>query len=213
MDTYYKNSRKEMMQFIPEHYSRVLEIGCGAGSFRQNLTKKHEYWGVETVESAAKLATTKLDRVLHGTFLEKSSEIPDHYFDLVVCNDVIEHMVDHDLFLRMIRSKISDQGCLVVSAPNVRYIACLFELLVKKDWKYRDEGVLDRTHLRFFTQKSLIRALEGNGFYIENIKGINTVLSNIPVLRKVFIRLTSLILGKDILYLQFGLRSIFSPTK
>lgn len=210
MDAYYKNLRREMTQFLPETYSRVLEVGCGAGSFRNNLTQKNEYWGVEMVESAAAQAEGKLDRVLHGCFLDKSSEIPDGYFDLIVCNDVMEHMPDHDLFLKTIKTKISRGGCLVLSVPNIRHIACLFDLLVRKDWNYQDEGVLDRTHLRFFTRKSLVRTLQDHGFQIENISGINSILSNLPWLRTMAIRLASSVLGRDVLYLQFGLKSVVS---
>ncbi len=210
MEAYYKNLRKEMMRFVPGKYSRVLEVGCGAGVFRSNLTQHNEYWGVEMVESAAKIAEGKLDRVFCGGFIEKADEIPDGYFDLIVCNDVMEHLPDHDVFLKTVKKKLADNGCLVLSVPNIRHIACLFGLLVRKDWKYEDEGVLDRTHLRFFTRKSLERSLRHHGFQIQEIGGINSILSNLPALRVLAIRIASWVLGSDILYLQFGLRSVLS---
>lgn len=88
-----------MVRFLPVAYSRVLEIGCADGEFRQNLTGEHEYWGVEPVRSAANTASKRLDNVLVGTYAEVEGDIPNDYFDLVICNDVIEHMVDHDKFL------------------------------------------------------------------------------------------------------------------
>ena len=82
----------------------------------------------------------------------------------MVCNDVIEHMADHDRFLRQIRGHIAPGGVLIGSVPNMRHYRALFELLVLRDWDYRDSGVLDRTHLRFFTARSLRRSLTRAGF-------------------------------------------------
>ena len=102
---YYDQVRPEVARLLPENYSKVLEIGCGKGLFRNNLTKENEYWGVEPVESQAKEAEKHLDKVLHGIYDDVADEIPDHEFDLVVCNDVIEHMVDHEKFFRDIKKK------------------------------------------------------------------------------------------------------------
>ena len=140
--SYYKNYRKEMMLLLPEQYSKVLEVGCGEGNFRINLSQENEYWGVEPIEASARKASKKLDKVLIGTFNEMFDQIPDDYFDLVICNDVIEHMTDHEEFFQSIKKKIKKEGCLVASIPNVRYILNLIELLVKKDWEYKDSGIL-----------------------------------------------------------------------
>jgi len=198
--TYYQSHRKEVIPLLPTHYSTVLEIGCGEGNFRSNLTQESEYWGVEPVKAAAKIADRKLDTVLIGTYQEKLDEIPDNYFDLVICNDVIEHMIDHDAFFQSIKSKIKHGGCLVSSVPNVRFIRNLTELLFKKDWQYKEEGILDRTHLRFFTEKSLKRTISDNGFVIDKFIGISPIRNSIL---KSFIML---LLGNDIRYLQFGIR-------
>ena len=204
---YYLGYRKEMKPLLPESYTRVLEIGCGEGNFRQNLKHKHEYWGVEPAESAASKAKDKLDKVLVGIYESVVDQIPDNYFDLVICNDVIEHMVDHEAFLRSIKSKMTTNGCLVASIPNVRFIENLAELLFQRDWRYREAGILDRTHLRFFTERSVVRSVLENGFVIDKKIGINRYkgyrayfgLMRIPYF------LALLILGRDIRYLQFGI--------
>jgi 2-polyprenyl-3-methyl-5-hydroxy-6-metoxy-1,4-benzoquinol methylase len=194
-----------MTPLLPKQYSKVLEIGCGEGNFRENLSLEHEYWGVEQAESAAAVASAKLDKVLTGSYQEMFDQIPNDYFDLVICNDIIEHMVDHSAFLLSIKKKIKEDGCLVVSVPNVRYLPNLFEILVKKDWDYRKEGVLDRTHLRFFTKKSLHRIITNNGFIIDESIGINPFRAN-SALRRCLFFFVSLILGRDIMFLQFGVR-------
>ena len=204
---YYQTERREVSGLLPKQYSKVLEIGCGAGRFRNNLNQEHEYWGVEPVESIAKLSKEKLDKVLVGTYQEVENLIPNNYFDLIVCNDVIEHMPDHDAFFQSIKQKIKKDGCLVASIPNVRYIENLSELLIKKDWEYKNEGILDRTHLRFFTRKSLVRTLSNNDFSIKQITGINRYQPG-SLRNRLLYRLAILLFGSDIQYLQFGIRVI-----
>ena len=202
--SYYKNYRKEMMLLLPEQYSKVLEVGCGEGNFRINLSQENEYWGVEPIEASARKASKKLDKVLIGTFNEMFDQIPDDYFDLVICNDVIEHMTDHEEFFQSIKKKIKKEGCLVASIPNVRYILNLIELIVKKDWEYKDAGILDRTHLRFFTEKSLKRTIIDSGFEIDQFKGINIYRSG--GVKRYFFNVVFMLLGQDARCMQFGIR-------
>jgi 2-polyprenyl-3-methyl-5-hydroxy-6-metoxy-1,4-benzoquinol methylase len=206
---YFQKTRPEIVPLLPSRYSRVLEIGCGEGRFRDNLTQEHEYWGVEPAEPVANVASTRADRVLVGDYQEVIGQIPDDYFDLVICNDVIEHMSDPDGFLQSIQSKMIHDGYLVASIPNVRYLGNLFELLIRKDWEYKNSGVLDRTHLRFFTKKSIERTLVGNGFLIDQLDGINPVparsLESL-VMRGVFVSAV-LLFGQDAKFLQFGVRA------
>ena len=202
---YYQNYRGEMKSLLPTHYSRVLEIGCGEGYFRDNLSLEHEYWGVEPTAEIANRAMERLDKVLIGTYEEVADHIPSGYFDLVICNDVIEHMTDHDQFLQAIKSKMKAGGCLVASIPNVRHILNLFEVLVKKDWEYKNEGILDRTHFRFFTKKSLQRIIAVNGYRTEQFIGINAYRAD-SFIKGLFAYFVVLGLGQDTRFLQFGIR-------
>ena len=195
---YFQLYRPEMVEFLPMDYEKVLEIGCGEGCFAKNLKSNCEIWGVEMDEEAANVASSRFTRVLHGKFMDVYAELPDEYFDLVICNDVIEHMEDHELFFKIIKPKMKNGHFLIGSIPNVRNWVNLYELLLKKDWKYTDEGILDRTHLRFFTQKSLKRYIHKHGFEIVKFKGINRSWRPLPII--------VLTLGyyTDIQYLQFA---------
>ena len=201
---YYQNYRKEMKLLLPEHYSKVLEVGCGEGNFRKNLSQENEYWGVEPIISTASKAYKKLDKVLIGTFNEMYDQIPDDYFDLVICNDVIEHMTDHEEFFHLIKKKIKKEGCLVASIPNVRYISNLIELILRKDWEYKEAGILDRTHFRFFTEKSLKRTIIDSGFKIDEFRGINIYRSG--GIKRYFFNFVFMFLGQDARCTQFGIR-------
>lgn len=204
---YYDGRRPDLKRFIPKRYQRVLEIGCATGGFRENFGDC-EYWGVECVEEIAEQARTRLDKVLTGTFDEVFEQLPDQYFDTVICNDVIEHMVDHEAFLKKIKRKISRGGRLMGSIPNVRYVHNLLELIYQKDWAYREEGILDHTHLRFFTLKSLKRSLQSNDYEIETLEGINDCFPK----RWYRIPLSLLFhvsrFGRDSRYLQFYFSAI-----
>jgi SAM-dependent methyltransferase len=193
-----------MVFFLPAEYSKALEIGCGEGGFRGNLNPGAEVWGIEPDPGAAAAAREKFHRVLAGTYDGVYGEIPDNYFDLVIANDVIEHLPDHDAFFDSIQRKMVSGGRLVASIPNVRHWRILRELIWKKDWRYTDAGILDRTHLRVFTGKSLRRALAAHEFTIEKFGGINRMEFKRKNLFPYFLRLATLGYYGDILYYQFG---------
>jgi SAM-dependent methyltransferase len=203
-DTYYQNVRPEVAAFLPASYTRVLEVGCGEGLFRRNLRPDCEYWGIEPFAPVAANAAGRLDKVITGTFDDAFAQLPDGYFDLVICNDVIEHMVDHDAFLARIKTKMAPGARIAGSIPNVRYFPNMMALLLRKDWMYVDAGILDRTHLRFFTEKSLARTLTDNGYIVEKIHGINDIgfrPNSLANLVKLFLMC---FIGRDTRFMQFG---------
>jgi 2-polyprenyl-3-methyl-5-hydroxy-6-metoxy-1,4-benzoquinol methylase len=177
MSSYFSNQRYEVSQFLPSSMlgMKVLEIGCGDGSFIENITVDCEYWGVEPDNHSAKLASIKLSKVLNGKFEDVYDLIPDDYFDCLICSDVIEHMINENYFILMVQKKLKNNSVIVGSIPNVRHISNLLKLLLFRDWKYEDSGILDKTHLRFFTFKSINRFLEKNQYDIELIAGINKI--------------------------------------
>lgn len=203
---YFQNLRPEVADFLPAHYSKVLEIGCGDGNFHANLKKSCEYWGIEPDKDAAEIAWQKLNKVLMGTYEAVDERLPDHYFDLVICNDVIEHMIDHEAFFKKIKNKLKENSYIIGSIPNVRYIGNLYELLIKKDWQYQAQGILDRTHLRFFTEKSFKRTITENNFIVEEFHGIVGAEFKSSVMVNFSRRLLSYFVGKDTQFLQFGFR-------
>lgn len=177
VDDYYLTSRPDVAAFLPARFERTLEIGCGAGGFTHgHLGRAGERWGVEPNGEAAAMARPIFTRLLHGLYDDVADALPDGGFDLVVVNDVIEHMPDHDRFLRQIKRKLAPGARLVGSVPNIRHFTALAKLLVARDWPYRDDGILDRTHLRFFTEKSLRRTFVQNGYAVERLGGIRSII-------------------------------------
>lgn len=201
-DVYFKGYRTELRPFIPQNAKKILEIGCGEGGFRTNFGDDVEYWGVEPNSGVAFVSKEKFYKVLNGVYDDVENELPDHYFDLIVCNDVIEHMIDHDAFFEKIKNKMKPDGKMLMSIPNVRYITNLIKLLIKQDWEYKDFGILDRTHLRFFTKKSLKNTLNAHNYEIIQFQGVNKVKDTIvTVIPQIFLRLFG---QSDTLYPQFA---------
>lgn len=173
---YYGHVRPEIASLVPTEITKLLDVGCGAGAFGASLKSSRsaplEVWGIEPNPQAAEEAGRHLDKVILGSF-EERLPLPRDYFDVVTFNDSLEHMPDPMQPLALARDVLKESGVLICSVPNVRYIDNLKHLLVDADWKYKSEGILDRTHLRFFTRKSLERTLVEAGFYPVQCQGIN----------------------------------------
>lgn len=173
---YYSSQRQELHQFLPTSFSRLLDVGCGEGAYGAAVQSKHpgvEIWGVEPYTPAATIAASRLTHVFNDSFHDQLS-IPDDYFDVVTFNDSLEHMAEEYSMLRLAHKKLTSNGVLICSVPNIRYLEVVRQLLFDADWKYTDSGVLDRTHLRFFTRKSICRAISSTAFEIQMVKGINS---------------------------------------
>ena len=174
---YYKNDRSEMLAFLPPSPTRLLDIGCGEGLFGEAV-KTHfptcETWGIELVPDAAAKAAGRNDRVLNMP-LEQADEIPDAYFDVVTMNDVLEHIAWPMPALEAAKRVLKPDGRLVLSLPNVQFLLNVLDLVLRNDWEYQDSGILDRTHMRFYTTKSAARLLERAGFEVVQIPGINAM--------------------------------------
>lgn len=179
-EIYYSQQRREMLEFVTEDSKNILEIGCGKGVFfgylKKNRNIEHSS-GIELDNESAEKAREVFDEVLVGTVESQLDTLSDKKFDTIICNDVLEHLVDPYSTLKRLRALLSDNGEVVVSLPNVRYLPNLIELLIKKDWEYKDSGILDRTHLRFFTKKSMVRMFEEAGYEVKKIQGINGIKS------------------------------------
>jgi SAM-dependent methyltransferase len=153
---YIDGSRAEMIRFIPPSANRILDVGCAYGGFGALVKKTRPdavVIGVEPSEKAAATASTRLDKVTCGTFPDDAE---DHDFDCIVFNDVLEHVVDPWDVLRRTVEHLSPGGVVVASLPNVRNASVLGRLALKGTWTYTDVGILDRTHLRFFTRRSAL---------------------------------------------------------
>lgn len=205
---YYTEQRPEMVDFLPQTIKRTIEFGCSNGNFSSTVKKifNAEVWGVDLSPEAIVSAEKVLDHAICGDAIESLKKLPKNYFDCVICNDFLEHIPNPADFLKALKPYLTDSAILVCSLPNVRYWKNIREVLFEKDWRYRDAGILDNTHLRFFTKKSMIRLMNECDLTVEEIKGLSPTKS----LRFPVINLLTLWLHNDMKYLQYGIRAKFN---
>ena len=169
-DKYYDNTRPDVQQMINPGSRTILDVGCGSGALAAELKNKlnAEVWGIEYNDEAAGIANEKLDNVISGKAEDAISELPDNYFDTIIFADVLEHLVDPYNVLVKIKTKLTTNGEIVTSIPNVRHWSVVKQLLEGK-WEYQEYGIMDSTHLRFFTRQSLFEMFDKAGYKITNI--------------------------------------------
>lgn len=171
--SYYGYARPEVCALVPEHTRRVLDFGCAGGALGKTLKAERpgiEVRGVEPVPDVAARARSVLDDVHVG---QAEDALPADWPrpDCVIFADVLEHLVDPWAAVRRARALLEPGGALVVSIPNVLHHSVVADL-VRGRFDYRDAGVLDRTHLRFFTAATARELIEQAGFAIERIERV-----------------------------------------
>lgn len=175
-------SRVEMVDFIPIGARRVLDVGCFAGAFGELLAARCpgvEVWGIEPDPDAAAAAAQRLHRVVCGTF---PGDVPaGEEFDVIVFNDVLEHMIDPWSALAAATALLSADGRVVASIPNVRHFSVSAALVLHGRWRYHRSGILDRTHLRFFTRYEIHEMFREAGLPVEQCERISLTVPASPI--------------------------------
>jgi len=161
----------EMLEFDPK---TSLDVGCFVGATSEYLKMRHPECltvAIEPSERAAAIAKTRVDRIHIGKLedVDMASEgYHRGFFDLIVMADVLEHMYDPWGSLRSLLPLLSERGCVLASIPNTRNLHVLNQL-VQGDWRYEPTGLLDITHIRFFTPSSVKELFESSGYIIEKL--------------------------------------------
>jgi O-antigen biosynthesis protein len=167
---YYEYARLPLLDLLPAAPRRFLDVGCGNGA---TAAAAKERWpglvaiGIEIVPEAAQRAAERIDRVVVGS-AESIDFVAEGIagVDAVLLADVLEHLVDPWQFLKRLRSALSDDAVVVASIPNVANLWLLEELAAGR-FDYESDGLLDATHLRFFTRATIGRMFDDAGFTIE----------------------------------------------
>ncbi len=168
VNTSYTGVREDLLALITdESLGEVLDVGCANGATSRALKQRFpgsSVTGIELDPRSAEEARQHLDRVLVGDAVMglQTLSAETKQFDLVLCGDVLEHLADPWAALRLIRGLT--RGTAIVSLPNVAHYSTLMSLFFGKRWPYRDRGIHDRTHLRFFGAANLPELFESAGF-------------------------------------------------
>jgi len=170
---YYDNVRDDVIAVLPAQLGSVLDVGCGNGATGATILDQRRASvvdGIELDQAAAAAArhryrhvwTVDLDGGDAVTWIRKN--LPQGY-NTIMCNDVLEHVRDPWVLLEALVTRLGRGGQLVVSLPNVQCVEAVGPLLLGR-FQYRDSGVLDRTHLRFFTRQTGRQLIEQAGLEV-----------------------------------------------
>lgn len=161
---------RDLLAMIPPSAKRIVEVGCNAGSlaaaFKQINPECH-YLGIELNASAAEFARKQCDAVMVMDIESVGADFFRRFTDVDcwVFGDVLEHMKDPWGLLSRIRAVIPSSGCIVACIPNAQHWSVIAKLCIG-DFRYEDGGLLDRTHLRWFTRGTIFELFSTTGFKV-----------------------------------------------
>ena len=180
--SYYGYARPEIQALVSRKAKTILDIGCGAGVFGKELKNRQKCYvaGIEYAPRAANKAETLLDRVYKGDAAKIMPVIQENSFDTIIMADFLEHITNPEKILSEVKRILIPGGRLVLSIPNVRHWSVIKDLLEGR-WEYRDAGILDKTHLRFFTWQSILLLLNSAGYQIDSYSGTYLQGYDVPV--------------------------------
>jgi len=168
---YYSQDRRDLIALLPpdRHFTKVLDIGCGEGkSGGALLQEQRADWvtGIELMAEVAQQARNHLSEVF--SLSVEADELPfqAHEFDLVLAADVLEHLVDPWLAMHRISGWLKPGGLALFSIPNIQHWRGVWAVLSGR-WIYCDQGLFDKTHLRFFSRKTARDLISCSGLRVE----------------------------------------------
>ncbi len=166
----------DLLSIMPEAVGRVLEFGCNDGALGKAYKEKFpdtHYISIEINPDAAAKASQHVDKIVNGD-CEKVEVIEQALdgqpVDCIVYGDVLEHLHDPWAALKLHSSYLTKNGVVAACIPNIQHWTIINNLF-HGYWEYQDSGILDRTHLRFFTHRSVRALFEGAGLFIDFIRG------------------------------------------
>lgn len=202
---YYSGQRPEVARLVPETCSRILDVGCGFGQLGRSLREQGitQVYGVEINPDAG--------RHLEGVYTDfwidnvETVNLPSDIgsFDCIIFADILEHLQDPWNTLKRYSELLKPGGYVIASIPNVRNIALLYNLIVRGRWRYENSGLLDKTHLRFFTRTEIYSLFSTADLDIELIM---TNREKLSLLRRILLS-PILALIPDLAICQFLIRA------
>ena len=169
---YFSDAKPAFLELIDPRGLRILDLGCGGGHNGALLKRAgaREVIGVELHAGAAAQARKRLDAVVRGDLAHlELAQLGDEPFDAILASDVLEHLAEPEAVLARVLTRLRPGGAVVVSLPNVAHVVVFANLLMKR-WPRRSSGIFDRTHLRFFAKRDMVRLLEGAGLRVVRIQ-------------------------------------------
>lgn len=170
-----------ILKFLKPH-QKVLDVGCSEGNLGVLIKKKYrsKVYGIEISDRAYRVAKNRLDNVMKID-IEENFELVEKDFDVIIFADILEHLREPVKCLLKFKEYIKRDGYFILSIPNVANWIIRIKLLFG-NFDYEEAGILDETHLRFFTFKSIKKMLNETGLKIEKVDATYNI--NLPILSR-----------------------------
>lgn len=172
--SYFSNIRIDLVQFIPKSKdNKILEIGAGGGDtlvwIKENGLAR-EVVGLELnrLEGSNQMHPA-IDKFYFVDLEKNETDLPFEYFDVLICGDVLEHLVNPWEVLHKVSRYLKKNGTIIVSCPNIRYYKTFIKIYLNGSFEYEEFGLYDKTHLRFFCKKDIIKMVDDQGLKIEKV--------------------------------------------
>jgi 2-polyprenyl-3-methyl-5-hydroxy-6-metoxy-1,4-benzoquinol methylase len=170
--SYFDGARPDFVAALPDNADgRIIEIGCangGTGHLALRHGKCRSYVGIDIMPEAAEAARRRLSKVLVGDVESMDLPFAPETFDALILSEVLEHLIDPWRALDRLTALLKPGGLVFASSPNVAHHSVVRGLLAGR-WELAEHGVMDRTHLRWFTPKSFRAMFEGVGVRVAHI--------------------------------------------
>lgn len=176
--TYYSHIRTEIVEMLDcseDANINVLEVGCGLGATLDRIQYQYplaHVYGMELVPEVARIGGCRLN-IVRGDIEEDEIPFKDVKFDYIILADVLEHLHEPEQIILLLRRYLKEEGAFLCSIPNLMNLSVIYPLLQGK-FEYVEAGILDRTHLRFFTLESILRLFSRCGLRIENLQSVGS---------------------------------------
>ncbi|MCI3986671.1 class I SAM-dependent methyltransferase [Bacillus vallismortis] len=170
---YYKGINRKLFDLVGPHAKNILEVGCAEGLFGAAVKEKTNcsYYGIESYPPAAEKAAHHIDEVIMGDIETLKLPFQKNTFDHIIFGDVLEHLKDPWAVLGNLKPYVKETGSILASIPHIGHIS-IFESLLSGKWTYTQAGLLDKTHLRFFTLQEMKKMFHETGYNISQIEPI-----------------------------------------
>lgn len=168
---YFEHARTEissLIKFPPN--ARVLELGCGSGYTLHWLKQSGRcQWAAGIEAYAPRMNSGLIDEFFHSDAEQPLPDLQYSKYDAILCLDVLEHLRDPWSALSRLVERLAPGGQVIVSLPNIRNYKTVLNLLVNGDFSYAEDGILDRTHLRFFTRRTAEQMIRNSGLEVTEV--------------------------------------------
>lgn len=197
---YYSGVRWDVLSMIENlTFNKILEIGGGDFKSLEVIVEKcnAEGWGVDQRVIKVDPLIIITGSIEHDKVIDS---LPDNYFDLVMANDVLEHLADSEKFFKTAYKKLNSDGLLLISVPNIRQLRTLYHIFWMGRFPRQSSGLFDVTHLRWFCKNDVINIAINNGFEIQDVKAVGKFVPNIISKTKIaeFLALQNIFLFKKL---------------